>query len=470
MSIDTLLNMRYEWLTLLLLVLLLMAKIFSGTLKQQWVILFVNLSLVVILSCSLSPSNSVSLFGGMFESNPLIDFEKALLVFATLLISLQANYGLKQLEHYIEYYLILISVLLGMMLMISSGHLLMFYLGLEMATIPLAALTAFDFGNSRSSEGAAKFILTSAFSSAVLLFGVSLLYGVTGVLTFSGLSVLVSVSPLALLAFSFIVAGFLFKLSIVPFHLWTADVYEGAPVSVTSFLSVVSKAAAVFIFTTVLYKVFWHFQSYWTPLLVCLSIITMITGNLFAMRQENIKRFFAFSSITQAGFILITLASVSVNAIASSVYFILIYIFSNIAAFTVVEIISQRTGHEKISDYKGLYKNNRFLSIAMMLAVFSLAGIPPTAGFFGKLFLLASGASAGLMVLVIIASLNMVISLYYYLRVVKIMFVDEPEQVIEPISTDIYSKLVLFITLAGILITGFVGGAFEFIQKITTGI
>jgi NADH-quinone oxidoreductase subunit N len=277
-------------------------------------------------------------------------------------------------------------------------------------------------------------------------------------------------TDLQIFMLAFLFAGFAFKISVVPFHLWTADVYEGSPIAVTSFLSVVSKGTSIFIFMTVLYRVFPMAQDTWVHILVLLSAITMTVGNLFAIRQTNIKRFLAFSSITQAGYILIGVAAASVQSMASVVYFILIYVFSNIGAFTVVSIISERTGKEDVDDYKGLYKTNPLLSIGLLLAVFSLAGIPPTAGFFGKLFLLTSGASAGLITLLIVASMNMIVSLYYYLRIVKAMFVDQHENPIEKLSSDLSAKIVLVICVAGILLTGFISFIFEYIHSLSFGL
>jgi len=467
--IHYILLMRFELIALAVIVFLLLAKIFSEKLNPSLLLGFVNLALVGMLGVYCFGAEG-SLFGGMFVMDKMIALEKAIIVFATLLIMLQANSWLKTQENYMEFCLLLFSVLMGMFFLVSSGNFLMFFLGLEMATIPLAALAAFDFGRKRSAEGAAKMILSSAFSSAILLFGFSILYGTTGSLDFSEIRDSFIGSPLQLFALAFIFAGFAFKISLVPFHLWTADVYEGSPVAVTTFLSVVSKAASVFIFITVLAKVFPIAHEAWVPALVVLSAATMTIGNLFAMRQSNIKRFLAFSSITQAGYILIAVASSSAQSTASVLYFILIYIFSNIGAFTVVSLISQRTGKEEVADYKGLYKTNPLLSIGLLLAVFSLAGIPPTAGFFGKLFLLTSGASAGLTALIIIASLNMVASLYYYLKIVKAMFVDKNESPIEKFSSDNSSRIVLIICVAGILITGFINCIFEYIYSLSIGL
>jgi NADH-quinone oxidoreductase subunit N len=406
----------------------------------------------------------------MFVTGKMVALEKEIITFATLLIFLQANSWLKTLENCVEFCILLLSVLMGMFFMLSSGNFLMFFLGLEMATIPLAALAAFDHGRIRSSEGAGKMILSSAFSSSILLFGLSLLYGTTGSLGFNEIREAFNGNVLQIFSLAFIFVGFAFKISLVPFHLWTADVYEGSPVAVTSFLSVVSKAASVFIFMTVLDKVFPIAYQTWVPLLVILSAVTMTVGNLFAIRQTNIKRFLAFSSITQAGYILIGVAAASAQSAASVLYFILIYVFSNIGAFTVVALISQHAGKEDIDDYKGLYRTNPKLSIAMLLAVFSLAGIPPTAGFFGKLFLLTSGASAGLIALIIIASLNMIISLYYYLKIAKAIFVDKNEVPIEKFASDVPSKIVLIVCVAGIFVTGLLSFIFEYIYSISIGL
>jgi len=462
--------MRFEAASLGVIVLLLLLKIFSEKMNVSLILGFINFSLFAVFIFGFIGHPNGSIFGGMFLNDGLLMLQKTLITFATLLISLQANNWLKNHKNYLEFYLLLFSSLIGMYFMISSGNFLMFYLALEMATIPLAALVAFDFTRMRSAEGAGKMILSSAFSSAILLFGLSLLYGTTGSLQFSEVAENFSAAPMQLFAVTLALVGFAFKISIVPFHLWTADVYEGSPIAVTTFLSVVSKGASVFIFMTVLYKVFGAGHETWVKVLMLLSAITMTVGNLFAIRQTNIKRFLAFSSITQAGFILIGVASASAQSMASVIYFILIYIFSNIGAFTVVSLISQRTGKEEIDDYKGLYKTNPLLSMGLLLAVFSLAGIPPTAGFFGKLFLLTSGASAGLIILIIIASLNMIVSLYYYLRIVKVMFVDKSENPIERFSSDFSAKIVLLICVGGILATGFIHFIFDYIHSLSFGL
>jgi NADH-quinone oxidoreductase subunit N len=391
--------------------------------------------------------------------------EKCILLVAVLLLILLNYDWLNQQEHLPEFLILLFSALLGMFLMISSGNLLMFYLSLELATIPVAAMANFDLKKRTSGEAAMKMILSSAFASGILLFGISLVYGTTGnllLMEMPGLFVLSS--PLTLLAFIFVFAGFAFKLSVVPFHLWTADVYEGAPVTVSAFLSVISKGAISFVFITFLYRVFAPLAGISFQLLTLLAAITILIGNLFAIRQKNLKRFLAFSSIAQVGFILLALLNPSSFSFGAIVFFVLVYVFSNLAAFGVVSILSQQSGKEGIEDLKGLYQNNKLISWALVLSLFSLAGIPPTAGFFGKWYLILAGAKGATVVYILFIALNLVISLYYYLRIVRAVFATT-EAPLEAVTYSGYSKWALIICIAGILVLGLSGGVFEhFIQ------
>ena len=470
MTWENILFMRFELMLTIIIVLLLMMKIFDEKRSNTSALYIIQGLLVVNFALGFLEIGEGSLFNNMFNTNPLMVLEKNILNFGTLIISLQAMDWLKKSKHSIEFYILLLSTLLGMFLMISSGNFLLFYLGLELATIPLAALVSFEMEDKRSSEAGIKLILSSAFSSGILLFGLSMIYGAIGSLDFIAVSNGMSASPLLIMAFLFAFAGFAFKISIVPFHFWTADVYEGAPIAVTSYVSVISKGAIVFVFASTLIKVFGDLQQSWTEALLITSAITMTVGNLFAMRQNNIKRFLAFSSITQAGYILIGIAAANMAGTTSVIYFILIYIFSNLGAFGVVAAIKHASGKETINDYKGLYKTNPMLSIVLLLALFSLAGIPPTAGFFGKLFLLASGAGKGFFGLIIIAALNMVISLYYYLRVVKAMFIEENNAPIASFTSSISTKIALGICLAGILLIGFLNFIHTYIHNLSFGL
>ena len=409
-----------------------------------------------------------TLFGGLYTTSALIAFQKSILSLGIYLISLLFSDWLKKSEHMPEFFILMLSAVLGMFYMISSGSLLMFYLSLELSTIPVAAMANFDLEKKLSSEASMKMILSSAFSSGILLFGISLIYGTTGSVSFSEIPALLNGSTLQILAFVFLFTAFAFKLSIVPFHLWTADVYEGSPVAVTSFLSVISKGSIAFILISTLYKVFAPMHDLWYNMVLVLSIVTMIVGNLFALRQQNIKRFLAFSSIAQVGFILVGISNGSVEGTSAVVYFVLVYIFSNLAAFGVAGAISQQTGKERIDDLKGLYQNNPFISWILALALFSLAGIPPTAGFFGKLFLITAGAAKANYLFVVVVSLNLIVSLYYYLRVIRAVFMDKNEHPVEKIKLNESVRLGMIICGAGIVLVGLLSWIYDYITALTT--
>ena len=457
--------MKSELVITAIIFLLLFVKIGKG-MKNESLLALVQVLLLVNFIVGFFFNKEGNLFGDMFYTTSLISFQKSILNLGVYLISLLCADWLKKTPHLPEFFMLMLSALLGMFLMISSSNLLIFYLSLELATIPVAAMANFDLDKKRSSEGAMKMILSSAFSSGILLFGISLIYGATGTISLPEISQHLDGSSLQILAFVFFFTAFAFKLSIVPFHLWTADVYEGSPIAVTSFLSVISKGSVAFIFMTMLFQVFQPMHDIWYMMLVILAIATMVIGNLFALRQQNIKRFLAFSSIAQVGFILVGISSNDVMGVTSVVYFMLIYVFSNLAAFGVASVISEHTGKENIDDYKGLYKTNPFLCWVMALALFSLAGIPPTAGFFGKLFLLTAGGSKADYWFIIIAALNMIISLYYYLRVIRAMFMDKNEIPVEKIKISPAVKLALIICGGGIVLTGVLSWIFDYIKTL----
>jgi NADH-quinone oxidoreductase subunit N len=259
-------------------------------------------------------------------------------------------------------------------------------------------------------------------------------------------------------------------MSIVPFHLWTADVYEGSPVAVTNYLSVISKGSVIFIFITVLYTVFGNLKEAWLYALTILGVLSMTIGNLFALRQDNIKRLLAFSSITQVGFVLVGIAGASKAGTTSAVYFVIIYLLSNVAAFGVVGAIADATGKESLNRaYKGLYKSNPFYALILALALFSLAGVPPTAGFFGKLFLLTAGMGNAMYVLLGVAAVNLVLSLYNYLRVVKIMFIDVADEELPAVEKNVALTTALVICTIGILIIGFITPVYQYISSLSFG-
>jgi NADH-quinone oxidoreductase subunit N len=460
---DYLYLLKAELVIILIIFVLLFIQLASRVLPNKTLLNIINLMLLLNLAAGFIYIPEGDLFGDMFHTSELIAMEKNFLNLGIFIVSLQSWHWLKDHKHLLEFYMLLLSTLLGMFLMISSNNLLMFYLGLELSTIPLAALSNFDLQKRKSSEAAFKFIISSAFSSGLLLFGISLLYGATGTLNFAQLSSTITPDALTITGFILLLAGFGFKISAVPFHLWTADVYEGSPVVVTSYLSVVSKGAILFVMISVLYNVFAGLEDVWYYLIFILAVATMLIGNLFALRQQNMKRFLAFSSIAQVGFILVAMTSTAADSSAAVIYFVLIYIFSNLGAFSVVAIVSAITGRENMDDYKGFYRTNPWLSWVLALSLFSLAGVPPLAGFFAKYFLLFAGAKTGNYILLVIAALNIVVSLYYYLKVVRAIFMDENSSPVQKLTSAWQPRLAMAICIAGIVATGFLSGAYNYI-------
>lgn len=472
MNLNTLFLMRHEMMLLAIIMLLLLGEIFVNPQKKQLlvhaaVVLFGLHTLIGFL-----PLESTELFGGSFVSNPLVNFFKNVLNVGVFILLLQSADWIKAKmvpeQSGSEFFLLLFSSLLGMYYMISAGDFLMFYLGLELSTLPVAVLVAYERSKRISSEGGIKLILSAALASGTALFGISLLYASTGSIYFNEVMTHLSVSPLSLLGALFFITGLAFKISLVPFHFWTADVYEGAPINVASYLSVISKGSAVFILMVLLFNVLKPLIGIMDQVVYLIALLTMFVGNLFALRQDNIKRFLAYSSIAQAGFILLGILEGNQLGTATVVYFVMIYIFSNLAAFGVVQAISSASGKEKISDYKGLYRSNPKLSLVMMMALFSLAGIPPVAGFFGKFFLFTAAASKGYYLLVFLAVVNVTISLYYYLLVVKAMFLQKSEKPIPHFTSNNYMKFGLILTVIGILTLGLYSPLYDYIYELSS--
>jgi NADH-quinone oxidoreductase subunit N len=463
--------MRHEWALVAVALILLIAEIGMDDSRKQNIKLFACVLMGLVTVLGFLPADTGTVFGNMYVTDPLRILMKNILNVGVLIIFLQSFSWLKQpnyQDRITEFYLLMLSSLIGVSYMISSGHFLMFYLGLELTTIPIAALAAYEQFKSKSAEAGIKLILSSAFSSAILLFGISVLFAANGNLYFNAFES--GDSMINVLGFIFFFSGLAFKISIVPFHLWTADVYEGSPTSVTSYLSVISKGSAVFILVIVLTTLFRVIQPMWQEVLYATSILTMTIGNLFAIRQQNLKRFLAFSSIAQAGFIMLGIVGGTALGMATVIYFVLVYVFSNLAAFGVVQAVEQASGKVTVDDYNGLYKTNPKLSLVMMLALFSLAGIPPLAGFFGKFFLFTAVAESGFYVLLGVAVLNTVISLYYYLLVVKAMFINSSDTPVIAFTSDGAMRISLVACSAGILVIGFYSPVFAYIKALCVGI
>ena len=408
---------------------------------------------------------TVDAFSGMYSTSPACSMIKNILNVGVLIVLIQSvrwTNGDLMVVRRGEFYELLLVTLFGMYLMISARHFLLFVIGLESASLPLAAMVAMDKNRYESHEAAIKYILTAVFSSAIFMMGLSFVYALAGSLYFNDIALQLGtqVDTLLVVALAFVISGVGFKLSLVPFHLWTADVYQGAPTSVTSYLSVISKGAAAFAFLVILVQVFGQFYSAaWEWMLYALIILTITVGNLFAIRQKNMKRFLAFSSISQAGYIMLGVVGCNEMGLAAMMYYILVYIFSNLAAFGVIGAIENQTGKVEMTDYNGLSKTNPWLAFAMMLAMFSLAGIPPFAGFFSKFFIFTSAINQGsvaIYVLVLIALINTIASLYYYLLVVKAMYISPEEPQIPTFRSACSERLGLWICVAGVIALGVV--------------
>lgn len=463
---DILFLLRAEVILTGLILLLLLLKLADIGLPNTTVIHVAQGGLLLLLVTGFVLRQEGTAFGDMFTTQSLLRWQKNILTLGALLLSLQAYSWVHRHKHALEFYLLLLTSLLGMYFMLSAGNLLMLYLGLEMSTLPLIALANFDLEKKQSSEAAFKMVVSSAFASALLLFGISWLYGATGSIGYAALGAGMQGNSLQLMAVVFVVAGFGFKISAVPFHLWTADVYEGAPLPVTAFLSTISKGAVLFALVAVVQQVFPAVQGEVQQLLALLAAGTMLVGNLFALRQTQLKRFLAFSSIAQVGFILVAMSTTSVAGYTATMYFILIYLFSNLAAFGVVTLLSEATGKEAIGDYAGLHSTHPTLAWVLAIALFSLAGIPPMAGFFGKFFLLLAGAGGGAWWLVIFAAVNMVIAMAYYLRVVRVMFMQSPVVPLPAMAGHWMPRAALAICTAGVLLTGILSGSYHYIAAL----
>ncbi len=469
MDLGGFLLMRQELVLLAVILLLVIFEIFiknKRSLVNMGLVLFALHTLVGFI-----PLVQGEVFGGMFHTTQLIHMFKNVLNVGVLIILLQSADWIKNelIDQHksTEFIVLMLSSLLGMYFMISAGDFLMFFLGLELSALPIAALVAFETTKRVSAEAGIKFILSAALASGTSVFGVSLIYATTGSIYFEEVASMLTYSNLSLVGFIFFFAGLAFKISLVPFHFWTADVYEGAPIGVASYLSVISKGSAAFILMIILFTVMKPFELITGQLLYIVSIATMFIGNLFALRQKNMKRFLAFSSIAQAGFILLGFLSNDQLGISTVIYFITIYVFTNLAAFGVIQAISTKTGKENMDDYNGLYRTNPKLSLIMLLALFSLAGIPPIAGFFGKFFLFTAAASQELYFLVFLAVVNVTISLYYYLLVVRAMFLRKSDNPIPYFENNFTMKLGLAIAVIGVLFIGVYSPIYEYIYQLS---
>ena len=427
----------------------------------------------MIMMTTMAPSEA---FGGMYVATQAANVMKIILTAGTLIVVIMAQPWLERdaRKYNGEFYLLVLSTLLGMYMMMSSGNFLMFFLGLETASVPMACLVAFDKMKKKAAEGAAKYILTATFSSGVMLYGISFIYGSVGTLYFDDVAHRIAYfaqfptqMPLLLAGLVFFFSGLGFKLSLVPFHFWTADTYEGAPTPVTGYLSVVSKGAAAFALMAILTKAFAPLVEYWEYLLYIVIVLSITVANLFAIRQSELKRFMAFSSISQAGYIMLALIGSSQTGMAALMYYVLVYVVANMAVFTVISTVEHNNdGTTQMSAYDGLYQTNPKLAFLMTLALFSLAGIPPFAGMFSKFFVFMAAAQQGSFwayFVVFIALINTVVSLYYYLLIVKAMYIKQTDTPLPTFQTAQSVRVALALCTLGIVLFGVCSCVYDYL-------
>ena len=460
-------------LRLALVIVFLADLIFKGERKHCYtsLLMYVGLLAQTVVCFTAAPSEA---FSGLYEASAACNAMKGILTAGTFIVVVMAQSWLVKDEVKAvsgEFYTLTLSTLLGMYMMMSSGNFLMFFLGLEMASVPMACMVALNKYRNESAEGAAKFIITATFSSGVMLYGISFLYAATGTLYFDDVMSNLSATPLVIMGLVFFFSGLGFKISLVPFHFWTADTYQGAPTAVTGYLSVISKGAATFTLMAILMKVFSPVVEYYEYLLYIVIVLTITIGNLFAIRQNELKRFMAFSSISQAGYIMLAAIGSSAMGVSSLMYYVLVYIVANMSVFTVINVVETRgAGTTKMSCYNGLYQTNPKLSFLMTLALFSLAGIPPFAGMFSKFFVFMAAAQQGSFLaylVVFIALVNTVVSLYYYLLIVKAMYIIPTESPLPTFKSDFNTKLALALCTIGIVLFGVCSCIYDWLTSVT---
>ena len=471
-------NMQPEFTLVLGLIIVFFTDFFSrrDSEGRQGLWMLTSFMLMTTISSTLIHNDPTTAFGGIYVTSDAVNVMKAILAFGTLIVVIMAQPWVEKTQRLAgEFYMLILSTLLGMYVMMSSGNFLLFFLGLEMASVPMACMVAFDKWKKNSAEGAAKYILTATFSSGVMLYGISFIYAAAGTLYFDDVAASLSLNtpiyagatPLSIMGLVFFFSGLGFKISLVPFHFWTADTYQGAPTPVTGYLSVISKGAAALTLCIILMKVFQPLVMYWEYLLYIVIVLSITVANLFAIRQSELKRFMAFSSISQAGYIMLAVVGNGQLGVAALTYYVLVYIVANMAVFTVINVVEQNNGgRTDMAAYNGFYQTNPKLSFLMTLALFSLAGIPPFAGMFSKFFVFMAGVQNGdpmAYFVVFVALVNTVVSLYYYLLIVKAMYITKTDTPLPTFQSDANTKIALGICTAGVALFGVCSCIYEWI-------
>ena len=409
-----------------------------GVFKKNSSKLIQNISLIILLITSsvITLNETLGIQETLlFNSSVVIDYLSSFMKIVTLLAAflvlvISSNY-LKTLKIFkIEYPILILSSVLGMMIMISSNDLIVFYMGLELQSLALYVLATFNRDQLKSSEAGLKYFVLSALSSGLLLYGCSLIYGFTGSTNFNIIANQLNSNEYAItFGIVFILVGLAFKISAVPFHMWAPDVYEGSPTSVTLFFTMVPKIAALTVFIRFLYVPFLNLIDQWQMILIFLSIASMLFGAIAAIGQTNLKRLIAYSSIGHVGYTLAGVATGSNDGIQSSVIYITIYILMNLGLFSCLLMMKRNNRYfEDVEDLSGLSKNHPLMSLSLLVILFSLAGIPPLAGFFAKFYIFKSVLEQSMYFLAIVGLLSTVVAAFYYLRIIKIMYFDKEKE------------------------------------------
>ncbi|HEX9757724.1 MAG TPA: NADH-quinone oxidoreductase subunit N [Nitrospiria bacterium] len=445
------------FMTLLLCVVLLFDFVFPKWNKTvlAWISVAGIAVTIGILLWLYSTGTTGTLFKGMFSQDRYAIFFKIIILVSTTFVFLISLDYLRKVEYFKgEYYFLLLLSALGMMLMASANDFLSLFITLEFATFGFYILVAYLRENLRSNEAGLKFFILGVFTASILAYGISLIFGETGTILFPEIAQMnPAMTPGLVLGFLLIFVALAFKIGAVPFHNWVPDIYEGAPTPITAFLSIAPKAAAIAVLLRVFFSTFSEFKPEWVYLIVLVSIVSMTYGNIVAISQKNIKRLLAYSGIAQIGNILIGVAAGTKMGGDSILFYLLTYLFANIGAFAVVVAFSNVTNSDTIADYSGLNRRSPLLALALFIFLLSLAGVPPLAGFIGKIYLFAAAMKEQLFTLVIVGLINIVISMYYYLVVVKKIYIGEPTDS-SPIYVPSSIKAVIYVSLAGVLILG----------------
>ncbi len=413
---------------------------------------------IIFVSTLIFQGENQRFLGGMYIVDAYATFFKQLVIISAFLVVLISLEYVSKLGYYqSEYYSLIVFITLGMMIMVSAGDLVTFYVGLELMTLSFVILTTFLKGKSTSTEAGLKYLILGAMSSGVLLYGLSLIYGAAGTTIIEDIVQSIAINgiqPILVLGMIFALSGFAFKISAVPFHMWSPDIYEGAPTPVTAFLAVASKAASFAVFVRVFIISLPDLSNLWIVIVTLLAVLTMVFGNVVAIPQTNIKRMLAYSSIAQAGYMLIGLVAFSELGVAALLFYSMTYVFANVGAFAVVTAFYNQTGSLQIKDYAGLAKRSPLLAATMFICLVSLAGLPPLAGFVGKLLLFTAIIEQGIIWLAFIGIIMSMVSVYYYFIVVKVMYLGKPEENAEPVRLSAGLKSAIVICMVASLFLG----------------